>query len=194
MAGLTLLLILVVVAGAVAIYWLLNRSSAEAARSPLEREEPPVSAQQLSALALPYRTQIGEAVTIQQEIQQRANSAPAVLKNEIEEMSQRMHLLVRRALPRAKHGTQLKDFLLRLTPDDPEYEANRTESEAIESELATFVDQLRRVRGKVYGILSNAASLQADRRLETDLRDALSDVQSLEEAMSEAVKESSFLS
>lgn len=189
-----LLLILIVLAGVAAIVWLLNRAREESARPALERGEPPVSAQELSALALPYRTQLGEAVTIQQEVAARAEKAPAVLRTEIRELAQRMYLLVRRALPRAKHGTQLKDFLLRLSPEDAEYEANRREADAIETELNTFVEQMRRVRGKVYGILSNAASLQADRRLETDLKDALSDVQSLEEAMSEAVKESTFLS
>lgn len=189
-----IILILIVVAGVAAIVWLLNRARDEAARPAMERQEPPVASQELSALALPYRTQLGEAVTIQQEVAARAEKAPPVLRNEIRELSQRMYLLVRRALPRAKHGTQLKDFLLRLTPADAEFEANRLEADGIEQELEQFVEQMRRVRGKVYGILSNAASLQADRRLDTDLKDALSDVQSLEEAMSEAVKESSFLS
>lgn len=194
MAGLTVLLIIILAAGGAAIYWLLNRARTEAARSRFERERPPVEAQELSPLAQPFKNLLGEAVTIQQEVARRAESAPAVLKNEIQGMSHRMYQLVQRALPRARHGTDLKDFLLRLTPDDPEFEANRQEASEIETELQTFVEQLRRVRGKVYGILSNAQSLHADRRLQTDLDDALADVQSLEEAMSEAVQESTFLS
>jgi len=189
-----LILLLIVIAGVAAIYWLLRRSRQEAELSAFQRQEPPVTAQELAALSLPYRTQLGEAVTIQQEVAQRAETAPAVLKQEISELSQRMFMLVQRALPRARHGTQLQDFLLRLTPTDPEYARNRQEADGIEAELAQFVEHMRRVRGKVYGILSNAASLQADRRLETDLKDALADVHSLEEAMSEAVKESSYLS
>ena len=194
MAGLTVVLIVLVAAGVGAIYWLLNKSKAESEKSRFERERPPVEAQELSPLAQPYKNLLGEAVTIQQEIAQRAESAPSVLKSEIQGMSHRMFQLVQRALPRARHGTDLTDFLLRLTPEDPEYAANRQEAGQIETELQEFVEQLRRVRGKVYGILSNAQSLYADRRLQTDLDDALADVQSLEEAMSEAVQESTFLS
>lgn len=194
MAGLTVLLIIIVAIGGVAIYWLLNKSKAEAERSRYEQDRPPVTAQELSPLAQPYKNLLGEAVSIQQEVADRAGSAPAILKYEIEGMSHRMFQLVQRALPRARHGTDLTDFLLRLTPEDPEYEANRREAGEIETELQNFVEQMRRVRGKVYGILSNAQSLHADRRLQTDLDDALADVQSLEEAMSEAVQESTFLS
>lgn len=194
MAGLTVLLMIIVAIGGVAIYWLLNKSKAEAERSRYEQDRPPVTAQELSPLAQPYKNLLGEAVSIQQEVADRAGSAPAILKYEIEGMSHRMFQLVQRALPRARHGTDLTDFLLRLTPEDPEYEANRREAGEIETELQNFVEQMRRVRGKVYGILSNAQSLHADRRLQTDLDDALADVQSLEEAMSEAVQESTFLS
>ena len=194
MAGLTVLLIIIVAIGGVAIYWLLNKSKAEAERSRYEQDRPPVTAQELSPLAQPYKNLLGEAVSIQQEVADRAGSAPAILKYEIEGMSHRMFQLVQRALPRARHGTDLTDFLLRLTPEDPEYGANRREAGEIETELQNFVEQMRRVRGKVYGILSNAQSLHADRRLQTDLDDALADVQSLEEAMSEAVQESTFLS
>ncbi len=193
MAGLTLLLIIVLAAGVLAIYWLLNRSRTEAEKSRFERERPPVEPQELSPLAQPYKNLLGEAVTIQQEVARRGENAPAVLKNEIQSMAHRMFQLVQRALPRARHGTDLTDFLLRLTPDDPEYASNRAEADEIAAELGRFVEQLRRVRGKVYGILSNAASLHADRRLQTDLDDALADVQSLEEAMSEAVQESAYL-
>jgi|SRR5690625_770468 len=193
MTGLAILLLLFVLAGGAAIYWLLGRAREEAARSAAEQQLPPVSAQQLAALAQPYRSLLGEAVTIQQEMASRAGSAPAVLKTEIGELSRRMFQLVERALPRARHGTQLTDFLLRLAPGEPEYDANSEEAEKIAAELREFVEQMRRLRGKVYGILSNAASLQADRRLQTDLEGALSDVQALEEAMSEAVEESTLL-
>src|SRR5690554_5437638 len=194
MAGLLILMLVLVAAGGFAVYWLLNKSSEQASRSTFQRDLPPVAPQELSSLAQPFKSLLGEAVTIQQEVARRAAKAPHILRNEIEEMSQRMHHLVQRALPRARHGTQLTDFILRLTPDDPEYAANKQEAANIGKELETFVEQLRRLRGKVYGILSNAASMQADRRLQTDMADALSDVQSLEEAMSEAVQESTSLS
>lgn len=193
MTGLLLLAMLFVVAGIFAIWWLLGRSKKEASASRFEQQLPPVAPQELSALAQPYKTLLGEAVTIQQEVAQRAETAPPVLKREIAEISQRMHQLVQRALPRARHGTQLTEFVLRLTPDDPEYDANRNEAAQIGGEMESFVEQLRRLRGKVYGILSNAASLHADRRLQTDVDDALIDMQTLEEAMSEAVQESSRL-
>src|SRR5690625_5672379 len=141
-----------------AIYGVVGGARQEAELSAFQRQEPPVTAQELGALSLLYRTQLGEAVTIQQEVAQRADTAPAVLKQEISELSQRMFMLVQRALPRARHGTQLQDFLLRLTPTDPEYARNRQEADGIEAELAQFVEHMRRVRGKVYGILSKAAS------------------------------------
>ena len=193
MTGLLLLAMLFVVAGIFAIWWLLGRSRQAAGASRYEQQLPPVAAQELSALAQPYKSLLGEAVTIQQEVAQRAEAAPPVLKREIADISQRMHQLVQRALPRARHGTQLTEFVLRLTPDDPEYDANRSEAAQIGSEMESFVEQLRRLRGKVYGSLSNAASLHADRRLQTDVDDALIDMQTLEEAMSEAVQESSRL-
>src|SRR5690554_354051 len=156
MAGLIILMLVLIAAGGYAIWWLLAKSREEAGRSRFERDKPPVEPQELSALAQPYKSLLGEAVTIQQEVSRRADTAPHVLRREIEEMSQRMHYLVQRALPRARHGTQLTDFLLRLTPEDPEYTANSTEAGQIEKELAIFVEQLRRLRGKVYGILSYA--------------------------------------
>src|SRR5690554_4781762 len=148
MAGLTVLLIIIAAVGAAAIFWLLSRSREEAERSRFEQERAPVSPQELSPLAQPYKNLLGEAVTIQQEVATRARTAPSVLKYEIEGMSHRMFQLVQRALPRARHGTDLTDFLLRLTPDDPEYEANRKEAGEIETELQAFVEQMRRIRGK----------------------------------------------
>jgi len=196
MTGLAILLLLFALAGGAAIVFLLRRARAEtdgAGTRGAAGEGPPVSAQQLAALAQPYRTLLGEAAGIQQELADRAGTAPPVLRAEITEMAARMFHLLQRALPRARHGTQLAEFLLRLTPDAEEYAETNAEAEKIAAELGEFVEQMRRLRGKVYAILSNAASLQADRRLQTDLDGALSDVQALEEAMSEAVEESAYL-
>src|SRR5690625_3006024 len=194
MTGLTILLLLFALAGGAAVYVLLRRAQQEAGTTARDASEPAVSAQELAALAQPYRTLLGEAVSIQQEMAERANKAPDVLKVEITEMAARMHRLVQRALPRARHGTQLTEFLLRLTPGEEEHDHNRKEADRISGELTDFLERMRRLRGKTYAILSNASALQADQRLQADLDDALSDVQTLEEAMSEAVEESQFLS
>ncbi|HLR46930.1 MAG TPA: hypothetical protein VK092_07205, partial [Deinococcales bacterium] len=77
---------------------------------------------------------------------------------------------------------------------EEEHDHNRKEADRISGELTDFLERMRRLRGKTYAILSNASALQADQRLQADLDDALSDVQTLEEAMSEAVEESQFLS
>src|SRR5690554_4719832 len=184
--GLAIVLFLIVlVIGSAAVWYLFSRTRHGAPGA--EQPHAAVSAQELSPLAQPYRILLGEAVTIQREVANRAETAPPTLRLEIDEMAGRMFRLVRRALPRAKHGTQLQDFLLRLTAADAEFEATKDEARLVEEELSVFVESMRRVRGKVYGILSNAASLEADRRLHTELADALSDVSLLEEAMAETV-------
>ncbi len=191
--GLAIVLFLIVlVIGSAGVWFLFSRARPHGAPG-AGQPHAAVSAQELSPLAQPYRSLLGEAVTIQREVSNRAQTAPATLRLEIDEMAERMFRLVRRALPRAKHGTQLQDFLLRLTAADAEYEATKNEARLVEEELSGFVESMRRVRGKVYGILSNAASLEADRRLHTDLADALSDVSLLEEAMAETVTESNQL-
>ncbi len=175
------------------LYVLVQKARQESDREP-PRHEPSVSPQELAVLSMPYRGLLGEAVAVESELASRAAEAPPVLRSELLEITSRVSRLVKRALPRAVHGTELTDFLLRLTPQDPEYEANTVEAARIEAELTNLAEQLRRVRGKVYGIISNAHSMSADRRLQTDLDDAVSDISMLEEAMNETIRETEFLS
>lgn len=188
----TILLILVVVGG-ITLYWLVTRSRDESRSGIPDSPPAAVSAQELAALAQPYRGLLGEAVAVQQELAGRARGAPETLRHELLEISDRVQRMVQRALPLARHGTQLMDFMLRLTPEDAEYAATKADADRIEDELREKSEQFRRLRGKVYGVLSNAASLSADRQLKSDLSDALSDVTLLEEALDDTLKETALL-
>jgi hypothetical protein len=187
-ALLIILGLLVVAAIAAALYWLLKRPAMTGA-GPGRQPQAAVPPQKLSALAQPYRSLLGEAVSIQQEVVLRSRAAPAALGVELAELSARMNRLVLQALPLAEHGTQLSEYLLRLREDDPEYPDTVGEAARLETKLQEFLEQLKRIRGKVYAILSSAADLRVDPRLETELDDALADVADLEAALSETVRD-----
>jgi hypothetical protein len=186
-AALIILGLLIIAALSGALWWLLSGRDASMTR-PLA---PPaaVPPQKLSALAQPYRSLLGEAVAVQQEVVLRSRTAPASLQLELTELSERMNRLVLSALPLAEHGTQLSEYLLRLGEDDPEFSATTQEATKLEGKLRDFLEHLKRIRGKVYTILSSAANLRADPRLETELGDALADVADLDEALGETVRE-----
>lgn len=144
-----------------------------------------LTAPQLSALAQPYRSCLGEALAIQRDVAAQARRAPESLRYELESLAWRLERLVERALPRAQQGSRLAVYLLELHPDEPQYAATKTAAEALERELAELVETLRTLRGKVYQVLTDAAELAADPQLKRDLGDALIDVAALEEAFGE---------
>lgn len=177
------------------LYWLLRVRGLDPSETG-GPELPPaaVPPQKLSSLAQPYRNLLGEAVAIQQEVTLRSRIAPFTLKTELADLSQRMNQLVLRALPRAEHGTELSAYLLRLKPDEAEFAATSREAERIDQELRAFLEQLKRIRGRVYAILSSAANLKADPRLQADLAGTLADMTALEEALAETVQDMQDLS
>ena len=154
------------------------RSSKNAAPSPL-------NSQALSALALPYRSYLGEAVSIHTDMLRQAENAPKQLQGELFDFARRIEHFISRAVPRAKHGTQLQAYLLELNPDEPQYAVTKAASEELSEELAQFVAHLRTLRGKVYQVLTNANELSKDKQLARDLDNALLDIEALETAFGE---------
>ncbi len=145
----------------------------------------PVAPQELSGLAQPYRGYLGEAVAIQGDIAAQAKMAPKSLKHELETLTLRLEHLVRRALPRAQHGSRLVAYLLELRPDEAQHGPTQAAANAVEQDLASFVATLRTLRGKVYQVMTDATTLASDQQLAQDLDDALIDISALEEAFGE---------
>ncbi len=144
-----------------------------------------VSPQQLAALAQPYRGVLGEAADIQKDVNQRVREAPAPLRKDLVDLSQRISRLIERAYPRARHGTTLAGYLLELESDDPQFQQTSEAATRVETELEHFLDTLKALRGKIYQLLTNATSLETDSRLGDDLHDVLIEVEALEEAFRE---------
>jgi len=137
---------------------------------------------ELSGLAQPYRALIGEALAVQRDVAEQVGDAPAVLRRELEMIAERVSRLVRRALPRARHGTKLAAYLLELEEGEPQYRQTVEAADKVEKELSEFLDTLKLIRGKMYQVLTDASSLKADKHLSDDLQEALIDVDALEEA------------
>lgn len=151
--------------------------------------ESPVSPQQLSALAQPYRELMGEAVAIHQEILTQLSSANKVLKPDLHNLALRLVLLLKLAYPKAQHGTKLKAYLLKLSPQDAEHAAITTSAEETAQDLRDFVGQLKTLRGKLYQILSGASQMSSNLPLKEDLEETLSEVIALEKVFVDAKKE-----
>ena len=145
----------------------------------------PVTPQELSGLAQPYRGYLGEALAVQQDIAAQAGHAPKSLQHELSTLAWRLEQLVRRALPRAQHGSRLAAYLLELREGEAQYEPTRAAAQRVEQDLASFVSTLRVLRGKVYQVMTDATTLTSDQRLAQDLDDALIDISALEEAFGE---------
>lgn len=189
LAALIILGLIVIAVFGGGLFWLLRRQGSGSVTAASLLPAAAIPAQQLSALAQPYRNLLGEAVAIQQEVVLRSRIAPPSLRLELAELAQRMNRLVLQALPLAEHGTQLSEYLLRLSEGDAERAATLQEAAELEGKLSGFLQQLKRIRGKVYAILSSAANLRADQQLEKDLADALADVADLDAALSETVRD-----
>lgn len=147
--------------------------------------EPPISAPELAALAQPYRRLLGEAIEIEREVTRRAATAPKPVQRRLGDLAQRIRSLITRALPRARHGTDLAGYLLRLAKDEPQYQETLQAMAEVERELEAFVAALRSLRAKVYRILTDASRLSLEAGLERDLSEAVFEVTALEEAFAE---------
>lgn len=141
-----------------------------------------VSPQELSRLAQPYKTHIGEAVAIYKDVRAQAETAPQALHKELTSLASRLEQLIVRALPRAQHGTSLAAYLLELNANEPQYSSTKAAAEQVDAELGEFVSDLKTLRGKVYQVLTDATNLGKDSRLARDLEDALIEVEALESA------------
>ncbi len=155
-------------------------------RAARENRQQAVTPQELSALAQPFRRLLGEAVAIHKDLDLQAHEAPTALRQELLALSRRLERLIREAVPRARHGSRLAAFLLELGNDDPQ--RPRTEASIVEvtRELEGFVATLQAMRGKVYQILTDASALAIDSDMGSELEEALSDVEAMEEAFEEA--------
>jgi len=144
-----------------------------------------VKPQELSSLAQPFKNYMGEAVSIHKDVAIQANNAPKAIRSELLTLARRIDDLIKRAMPRAKHGTSLAEYLLRLEPNEAQYKSTLESKEQVEEDLAAFVENLKLLRGKVYQVLTEATSLQKDNYLAKDLDDALIEISALESAFSE---------
>lgn len=153
-----------------------------------------VTPQDLSSLAQPYRTYMGEAVQIHREVAERAAKAPTAMQTDLTLLAHRVGMLVTRAMPRARHGTELSEYLLELSPEEPQYAQTQAEARKVEDELNHFLGSLKTLRGSLYSALTGASNLTKDTYLTKDLQDALLEVEGLEAAFREvdSAKMSSF--
>lgn len=141
--------------------------------------------QELSSLAQPFKNYMGEAVSIHKDVLNQAKNSPKAIRHELVLLAQRIDNLIKRAMPRAKHGTSLAEYMLRLNKGEAQYIATEEAKEEVEQDLAEFVENLKILRGKVYQVLTDATSLQKDAYLAKDLDDALIEITALESAFSE---------
>jgi hypothetical protein len=147
--------------------------------------EQQVTPQDLSSLAQPYRTYMGEAVQIHREVAERAAKAPSAMQTDLTLLAHRIGMLVTRAMPRARHGTELSEYLLELSPSEPQHAQTQAEAKKVEEELKHFLDTLKTLRGSLYQALTGASNLTKDTYLTKDLQDALLEVEGLEAAFRE---------
>lgn len=145
--------------------------------------------QQLSALTPPFRELMGRAMEIEHDVAGQVRYAPAPLRRDLEELAGRVSGLVGRALPRARQGTRLAGYLLRLEPGDPQHPATTEALGRVEEELRGFLGALEEIRGKVYQVVTDATALAADPTLREELEDARGDIGALEEAFRETRNE-----
>lgn len=146
---------------------------------------PPLTPVQLSGLAQPFRTILGEMLEVWRAVRRAAGPAPSSVSQELQELSARVGRVVARALPRAQYGTRLLDRRDSLPTTDPAHLAMASAAQAVVDELHGFLDSLRSLQGKVYQLLADANALLPDDRLRIDLDEALIDVEALEAAFRE---------
>ncbi len=182
--------IIVVALAALALYSVfvgIRRSRGGSAELKGDLEQP-VTPQDLSSLAQPYRSIMGEAVQIHRDVSERAAEAPSAMQTDLVLLAHRVGMLVTRAMPRARHGTELSEYLLKLGSDEPQYAKTLAEAGKLEEELNHFLDTLKTLRGSLYSALTGASNLTKDTYLTKDVQDALLEVEGLEAAFQEVQK------
>ncbi len=180
--------IIVVTLAAFALYAVfigVRRSRGQGSQAKSSDLEQHVTPQDLSSLAQPYRTYLGEAVQIHREVAERAAKAPSAMQTDLVLLAHRVGMLVTRAMPRARHGTELSEYLLELAPSEPQYAQTQAEAKKVEEELKYFLGTLKNLRGSLYSALTGASNLTKDTYLTKDVQDALLEVEGLEAAFRE---------
>jgi hypothetical protein len=180
--AITIIVITIVTLALYGVFIGVRRSQQQNAQTQRLELEQLVTPQALSSLAQPYRTIMGEAVQIHREVAQRAAEAPSAMQTDLTLLAHRVGMLVTRAMPRAKHGTELSEYLLKLGPSEPHYAATQAEAGKVEEELNHFLDTLKALRGSLYSALTGASNLTKDTYLTKDIQDALLEVEGLEAA------------
>ena len=142
--------------------------------------EDPVSPQQLSRLAQPYRELMGEAVSIYKDVANHAETANEALRPELHSLLLRVALLLKLAYPKAEHGTNLKAYALQLQADDEQQTSLESRAQETALELQDFLRQLKTLRSKLYQLLSDASRLSADLPLKQDLDETFAELAELE--------------
>lgn len=180
----TIIVLALVALALYAVFIGVRRSRGGSTQKTLDLEQL-VTPQDLSSLAQPYRSYMGEAVQIQRDVAERAAKAPSAMQTDLTLLAHRIGMLVTRAMPRARHGTELSEYLLELSPSEPQYAQTQAEAEKVEEELKHFLDTLKTLRGSLYSALTGASNLTKDTYLTKDLQDALLEVEGLEAAFKE---------
>ncbi len=179
--ALALMLLTLLLLGGWALWQGYRARAPQAPRPPQAGIEP----QALTALANPYRQLMAEAVDIEREVYRQVRGAPASLQSQLGEVAGRISRLIVAALPQARQGSALLGYLLRLKEGEAEYKETQNAASSIESELRDLVASLRRLRAKVYSVLTGAAQLGAGSDFKAELDDSLFELEALEAAFKE---------
>jgi hypothetical protein len=182
---LTIIVFIIVALALYAVFTGVRRSQRQNSQAKAFDLEQPVTPQDLSSLAQPYRNLMGEAVQIHRDVTKRAAEAPAAMQTDLVLLAHRVGMLVTRAMPRARHGTELSEYLLKLGSNEPQYAQTQAEAGKLEEELNHFLDTLKTLRGSLYSALTGASNLTKDTYLTKDVQDALLEVEGLEAAFRE---------
>ncbi len=147
--------------------------------------ESPISPQELSSLAQPFRQLMGEAVTVHKDMIANIEQAPKLIEEQLKDVSLRMTLLLKLAYPRAQHGSQMLAYLQDLNAQDAEAKSIKESADNAETELRKFLAELKTLKSKVYTLLSNASEVTSRLPLEQDLKETFAEVEQLEKVFEE---------
>ncbi len=147
--------------------------------------ESPISPQELSSLAQPFRQLMGEAVTVHKDMIAKIEQAPKVIEENLKDIALRMTLLLKLAYPRAQHGSQMLAYLQDLNSEDAEAKSIKESADNAETELRDFLSELKTLKNKVYTLLSNASEVTSRLPLEQDLKETFAEVENLEKIFEE---------
>ncbi len=149
-----------------------------------------LSAQVLSALADPYRSILYEALGCLNDIRSQLGNAPPSLRRNLADMAARVEVILERALPRARHGSQLIAYLQQIdrqegavsSATDDQTTANlQRQANDIETELRDLLTQLVTLRHKSYQVLGDAARIDVGVSNARDLQDVMFELDALED-------------